>query len=116
MKSITQDMKYRQSLMKYAQKFGVSKASRKYNKARSYIYFWLGRYDGTIESLACRSRRPHSHPRAHTEQELTLISNVRKRNPQLGLLEFWDKAQEKRIYQAARQLVQGNEAARILQG
>ena len=38
-KSITQDMAYRQSLMKYAEKYGVSRASRKYNKSRSYIYF-----------------------------------------------------------------------------
>ena len=29
-KSITQDMAYRQSLMKYAVKYGVSRASRKY--------------------------------------------------------------------------------------
>ena len=52
MDSITQDMKYRYSLMKYAEKYGVSRASRKYNKTRSYIYFWKARYDGTIESLA----------------------------------------------------------------
>ncbi|WP_154669714.1 hypothetical protein [Clostridium phoceensis] len=31
-KSITQDMAYRQSLMKYAEKYGVSCASRKYNR------------------------------------------------------------------------------------
>ncbi|MBE5814731.1 MAG: IS481 family transposase, partial [Clostridiales bacterium] len=41
MKSITQDMRYKQSLMEYSLKYGVSKASRKYNRARSYIYFWL---------------------------------------------------------------------------
>ena len=29
-KSITQDMAYRQSLMKYAENYGVSRASRKY--------------------------------------------------------------------------------------
>jgi len=33
-------MKYRKSPINYAKKHGVSKASRKYNKARSYIYFW----------------------------------------------------------------------------
>ena len=38
-KSITQDMAYRQSLMKYAEKYGVSHASRKYNKSRPYVYF-----------------------------------------------------------------------------
>ena len=48
-KSITQDMRYRQSMMKYAEKYGVSQASRKYNKSRSYIYFWRARWNGTPE-------------------------------------------------------------------
>ena len=60
MNSITQDMKYRQSLLTYAQKYGVSRAGRKYNKSRSYIYFWRARYDGSLQSLACQSRRPHT--------------------------------------------------------
>ena len=37
MATITQDMKYKQSLMKYAIAHGVSRASLKYNRARSYI-------------------------------------------------------------------------------
>ena len=74
--SITQDMKYRQSLMKYAAKYGVSRASRKYNKSRSYIYFWKKRWDGTVESPACQSRRPHSHPNQHTEAEWKLIRDT----------------------------------------
>ena len=37
-KSITQDMAYRQSLMKYAEKYGVSRAGRKYNKSQSLNY------------------------------------------------------------------------------
>lgn len=41
-------MNYRQSLMKYAEKYGVKRASRKYNKSRSYIYFWRARWDGTV--------------------------------------------------------------------
>ena len=89
MNSITQDMKYRQSLMLFAQKYGVSKASRKYNKARSYIYFWLRRYDNTIESLSCRSRRPHTHPNQHTKEEIKLLKNMCKRNPKLGRVELW---------------------------
>ena len=39
-KSITQDMAYRQSLMKYAEKYGVSRASRKYNK-KPVVYLLL---------------------------------------------------------------------------
>ena len=80
-KSITQDMAYRQSLMKYTEKYGVSRASRKYNKSRSYIYFWKQRWDGSVASLACQSRRPHSHPNQHTEAELKLIRDMRRRNP-----------------------------------
>ena len=91
MKSITQDMKFRYSLMKYAEKYGVARASRKYNKAASYIYFWKARYDGSIESLACRSRRPHSHPNQHTEAELKLIRDMRRRNPKLGIVELWSR-------------------------
>ena len=88
MNSITQDMKYRQSLVRCAQKYGELRAARKYNKGRSYIYFWLGRYDGSIESLAKKSRRPHAHPNQHTQAELKLIHDMRSRNPKLGLCEF----------------------------
>ena len=90
-KSITQDMAYRQSLMKYAEKYGVGRASRKYNKSRSYIYFWKKRWDGTPESLVCQSRRLHSHPNQHTEAELKLIYDMRRRNPQLGMVELWHR-------------------------
>lgn len=89
MKSVTQDMRFRQSLMQYAEKYGVGKTSRKYNKSRSYIYFWKARYDGTISSLACRSRRPHHHPNQHTAEEIRLIKNMRRRNPTIGLIDLW---------------------------
>ena len=95
MNTITQEMKYRNSIMKFAQDKGVMKASRKYNKARSYIYFWLGRYDGTIQSLASRSRRPHSHPKQHKPAEIKLVRDMRKRNSELGLMEFWFKLRER---------------------
>ena len=91
MKSITQDMKYKQSLMEYSKRHGVAKASRKYNRARSYIYFWLKRYDGTMESLKSQSKRPHFHPNQHTEAELKLIQDMRRRNPDLGMIELWHR-------------------------
>jgi transposase InsO family protein len=81
--------------MKYAEKYGVSRASRKYNKSRSYIYFWKKRYDGTVESLGCQSRRPHSHPNQHTKEELDLIGRMRRRSPQLGMIELWHRLRKK---------------------
>ena len=95
MNTITQEMKYRNSIVRYAEGKGVTKAARKYNKARSYIYFWLGRYDGTIESLANRSRRPHSHPNQQSKAEIKLVTDMRRRNPKLGLMEFWFKLRER---------------------
>jgi len=88
-------MKYRQSLVLFALKYGVSRASRKYNKPRSTIYYWLSRYNGAIESLACRSRRPHSHPTQHTEEELDLLRRMRRRNPDLGLCELWCRLRQR---------------------
>ena len=58
MATITQDMRYRLSLIKYAERFGVTKATIKYKTNRQYIYRWKRRYDGSIESLRDRSRRP----------------------------------------------------------
>ena len=95
MATITQDMKYKQSLMKYAIAHGVSRASRKYNRSRSYIYFWLNRWDGSVESLRPGSRRPHHHPNEHTLEELKLIHDMRRRNPKLGMVEFWCKLRKR---------------------
>ena len=94
-KRITQDMAYRQSLMQYAGKYGVSRAGRKYNRSRSYIYFWKTRWDGTVQSLACPSIRPHSHPNQHTEAELKLIRDMRRRNPELGMVELWHRLRKR---------------------
>lgn len=95
MNNITQDMKYRQSLVSYALKHGVSRTSRNYNRTRSYIYFWLSRFTGDIVSLACKSRRPNSHPAQHSEEELSLLRRMRRRNPDLGLCEFWCRLRER---------------------
>ena len=89
-------MAYRQSLMKYTEKYGVSRASRKYNKSRSYIYFWKQRWDGSVASLTCQSRRPHSHPNQHTEAELKLIRPYTPRHR--GKVERSHREDQKRFY------------------
>jgi len=77
--------------MKYSQRYDVSRASRKYNQARSYIYFWLKRWDGTVQSLAAHSKRPNHHPNEHTPEEIALIKRYRRRNPQLEVTELWHR-------------------------
>jgi transposase InsO family protein len=44
-----------------------------------------------LGSLKDFSRRPHSHPKQHTEEELKLIQDMRRRNPNAGLVVFWVK-------------------------
>ena len=46
-------------------------------------------------SLACQSRRPHSHPNQHTEAELKLIRDMRRRNPTLGMVELWHRLRQR---------------------
>ena len=95
MASITQDMRYRLSLIRYAEKYGVSKAAVKYKTNRQYIYRWKRRYDGSWDSLRDRSRRPHHHPNQHTSDERKLISHMRRRNPDAGLVIFWVKLRQR---------------------
>ena len=60
MKSITQDIKYYQAILSYADQHGVTKAAIKYRTYRQFIYCLRNRYDGTPESLAPKSRCPAS--------------------------------------------------------
>ena len=91
MNTITQKMKYSQSIIKYSEKYSVTETAIKYNVTRQYIYFWKRRYDGTLQSLADRSHRPHHHPNEHTEEEIKLIKDMRRRNPNARLVVFWVK-------------------------
>ena len=88
MTSITQDMRFRLSLIKYAERFGVTKAAIKYKTNRQYIYRRKRRYDGPWDSLCDQSRCPHHHPNQHTPDEIKLICNMRRRNPNAGLVVF----------------------------
>ena len=88
MKIVTQNILYCQALISYANKYGVTKAAIRYKTNRQYIYRWQKRYDGTPQSLADKSRRPHHHPNEHTADELKLITDMRKRNANAGLVVF----------------------------
>ena len=91
MDKITQTVRFRQALIEYAGNHGVTKAAIRYRTNRQYVYRWIRRYDGTIESLKDRSHRPKSHPKQHREEEIKLIEDLRRRNPHLGLVVFWVK-------------------------
>ena len=91
MTSITQDIKYRLAVLSYAKQHGVTKAAIKYRTNRQFIYRLRHRFDGTVQSLKPKSRRPHTHPKQHTEEEIALIKNMFRRNSHDGLVVFWVK-------------------------
>ena len=85
MNSITQDIKFKQSVIKYSYKNGVTSAVLQYNLHRKTIYRWRERYDGTLKSLVNKSRKPHRSPNAHTEAEIKMIKNYKCKNKNNGL-------------------------------
>lgn len=95
MTTITQTMRFRQALIEYSLKNGVTQAAIRYKVNRQYVYRWRKRYDGTVQSLADKSHRPHHHPNQHTAEELKLIADMRKRNGSAGLVVFWVKLRQR---------------------
>lgn len=94
MNSITQDILYKQSVVKYSYRNGVTKAAIKFKMHRKTIYRWREKYDGTAQSLKNKSRRPHSHPNEHTEKEIKLIKDYKYKNKDTGLVVLWVKLRQ----------------------
>lgn len=92
--SITQKMKYKQSVIKFSIKYGVAKAAIKFNEWPKTIYRWIKRYDGRIESLRDESRKPKSHPNQHTSEEIALIKRYKANNKETGLVVLWVKLRQ----------------------
>lgn len=66
----------KEKIVKYAIKYGKSKAAKKYKEHISNIKRWCKRYNENYESLIDKSRQPHSHPKQHTLYEESLIIEV----------------------------------------
>lgn len=90
MNSITQDMRFRLSVVLSYYRVGATKTAIRYKVTRQFVYFWVRRYhNDDIHTLADRSHRPLLHPKQHCEQELKWIKDLRRRNPDMGLIDFW---------------------------
>ena len=89
--SITQKMKYKQSVIKLSFKYGVSKTAIRFDINRRTIYRWIKQYDGTIESLRDKSHKPKHHPNEHTAEEIKLIKDYKRNNKETGLVVLWVK-------------------------
>lgn len=95
-KSITQDLKYRQSMVKYAIKCNNNaQAARKYKQTREYVRFWRKRYDGTLDSLREKSRAPHRPRLKQDDAQLDILKKVYKHHKKKQVIEMWHVATQK---------------------
>ena len=74
MNILTSEARFRQRVIKYSLKNGVTKASIRFHRSRQAIYEWRAKYDGkSWKSLVDRSHRPHHRPNEHTAEEKQMI-------------------------------------------
>lgn len=68
----------------------VSYILRKYHISKASLYRWVNKFDGTERSLTNKSHRPLTkNSRAHTDEEINNIKEVRERFPQYCIEEIW---------------------------
>jgi len=92
--SIASEARYRQRVVKYSYKHGVTQAGIRFRRSRQAIYEWRRKWDGNWKSLIERSHRPKSHPKQHTEEEKRLILRHYARNKDDRIL-LWDTLRQK---------------------
>src|SRR5699024_6223838 len=85
-------MRFRQRVVKYAIKYNNNaKAARRYHTSRQQVQRWRKKYDGTIQSIDNKSRRPYSHPNQHTQEELDLIKHKYRYHGHEGYAQVYRK-------------------------
>ena len=94
MNSITSEAHFRQRVLRYSEKNGVTAASIRYRRSRQAIYEWKARYNGTWKSLVERSHRPHHHPNEHTAEEKEMILRLYARHKD-DMMVLWDSLKAK---------------------
>jgi transposase len=78
-KIVSQEAYFRKRFLKYCKDHGATQTAIRYKISRKTVYKWLNRFDGTVESLQDRSKRPHNSPKEHTEQERKLCIRMLKK-------------------------------------
>ena len=95
MSSLSEIYRVRQRAIGYAIKHNNnSKAAVKYKTSRQQIKRWRDRYNGTVQSLLPKSRRPKSHPNQHTQEEIELVMK-KYRLAMKGWQKFMSKQERK---------------------
>lgn len=95
MNSIASEAHFRQRVVKYSNKNGVTAASIRFKRSRQAIYEWRAKYDGiSWRSLLEKSHKPHSHPNQHTAAEKKMILSHWRRNKN-DRIALWNTVRKK---------------------
>lgn len=87
-------MRFCQKVVEYAIKHkNNSKIAKRYDTSRQ-VQIWRKKYNGTVESLANKSRHPHSHPNEHTQKEIELTNKKYQYHKHEGLGQVYRKCKE----------------------
>lgn len=79
--------------------YSVYHICSKYHISKASLMRWNRAFDGSIDSLKEKSRKPHTpHPNSHTTDEISKINNLIKRNPNIGLTELYTKLRQQIAY------------------
>lgn len=93
---ITEEMRFYQKVVEYAIKHkNNANVARRYDTSKQ-VQRWRKKYNGTVESLANKSIRPHSHQNEHTQKEIELISKKYQYHKHEGLGQVYRKCKESR--------------------
>lgn len=81
------------------QKHNVIWVANKMKCTERTLWVWWAQYDGTIESLEPKSKRPHTpHPNAHTPTEHDAISQLFENDPDISYVEAFGILRMKYAY------------------
>ncbi len=96
MKRISQEAYHRQRMMKFLQAHkSVTETALRYKTSRKTVIKWRKRWDGTVQSLEDRSRRPKHSPRKHSEAEIRAIRRQLKKQRWTDLLLAFQQMRER---------------------
>lgn len=95
------EVMYRQRMMKYAQTHRVTETANRYHCSRKTVYKWLRRWDGTPESLGNRSRRPKRTRQRISEETLRKIRKRMKQCRWRDVLRAYQLSKERDGYEGS---------------
>lgn len=97
--TVRQTAQFRQRVVKDAvRRKNISETARVFRVSRQTVHRWQNRYDGTLLSLIDRSKRPRSHPKAHTQEEIDTVVRYFTHNKRLGLVCLWVRLKQNAGY------------------